>query len=151
MSPFFYQRRVVSFACLFACLVACAGFSPMQTFADDDKKETRVFEMRIYTTHDGKLDALHKRFRDHTNRMFKKHGMQLVGYWTPTDEEESKNTLVYILAYPSREAADKSWAAFRADPEWQAVFKKSHEEAGGPIVKKVESRFLTPTDYSPIK
>jgi len=116
-----------------------------------DKNESRFFEMRTYTTHDGKLDALHERFRDHTNRIFKKHGMQLVGYWTPTDGDEAKNTLVYILGYPSREAREKSWAAFRADEEWQKVFNASHEKAGGKIVKKVESKFLTPTDYSPIK
>lgn len=118
--------------------------------AAEDKKD-RFFEMRIYTTHEGKLDALHKRFRDHTNRIFKKHGMDLVGYWTPTDGDEAKNTLVYILAYPSKEARDESWKAFVADPEWQKVFKKSHEDAGGKIVSKVESKFLLPTDYSPIK
>ncbi len=117
----------------------------------DEKKDNRFFEMRTYTAHEGKIDALHKRFRDHTNRLFQKHGMELVGYWTPTDGDAAKNTLVYILAYPSREARDKSWEAFRADPEWQAVFKKSHEDAGGVIVEKVESVFLSPTDYSPIK
>ena len=98
-----------------------------------------------------KLEFLHKRFRDHTNRIFKKHGMELVGYWTPTEGDEAENTLIYILAYPSKEAREKSWRAFRDDPEWQRVFKTSHEEAGGKIVKEVDSKFLTPTDYSPIK
>lgn len=108
----------------------------------------RFFEMRTYTTNEGKLCDLHKRFRDHTNRLFKKHGMELVGYWTPNDKEE---TLVYILAYPSLEARDKSWKAFRDDPEWQKVYKQSHIDAGGKIVKAVDSLFLNPTDYSPIK
>ena len=108
----------------------------------------RFFEMRTYTTNEGKLCDLHKRFRDHTNRLFKKHGMELVGYWTPNDKEE---TLVYILAYPSLEARDKSWKAFRDDPEWQNVYKQSHIDAGGKIVKAVDSLFLNPTDYSPIK
>ena len=108
----------------------------------------RFFEMRTYTTNEGKLCDLHKRFRDHTNRLFKKHGMELVGYWTPTDKEE---TLVYILAYPSLEARDKSWKAFRDDPDWQKVYKQSHIDAGGKIVKKVDSVFLNPTDYSPIR
>ena len=108
----------------------------------------RFFEMRTYTTNEGKLCDLHKRFRDHTNRLFKKHGMELVGYWTPTDKEE---TLVYILAYPSLEAREKSWKAFRDDPDWQKVYKQSHIDAGGKIVKAVESVFLNPTDYSPIK
>ena len=113
------------------------------------EKDDRFFEMRTYITHEGKLDDLHKRFRDHTNRIFQKHGMQLVGYWTPTDGDEAENTLVYILAYESRDARDKAWAAFKADPDWQAAFKASRED--GPIVKKVISKFLTPTDYSPIK
>ena len=111
----------------------------------------RFFEMRTYTTHDGKLDALHKRFRDHTNTLFQKHGMELVGYWTPNQGEESSNTLVYILAFPSQEARNESWDAFRNDPEWQKAYEKSHEDAGGKIVKKVDSVFLSPTDYSPIK
>lgn len=108
----------------------------------------RFFEMRTYITNEGKLCDLHKRFRDHTNRLFKKHGMEQVGYWTPTDKED---TLVYILAYPSQDAREKSWAAFRADPDWQKVYKQSHVDAGGKIVNKVESIFLNPTDYSPIR
>lgn len=116
-----------------------------------DKTKNRFFEMRTYVAHEGKLDFLHKRFRDHTNRIFQKHGMELVGYWTPVDGAGAKDTLVYVLAYPSREAREKAWAAFRKDPEWQKVFKASHAEAGGKIVKKVVSVYLSPTDYSPIK
>lgn len=116
--------------------------------APEEKLAARIFEMRTYHTHPGKLDALHARFRDHTNYLFVKHGMTLVGYWTPVDAED---TLVYILAYASREAREKSWKAFKEDPEWQRVFKESHEKAGGPIVRKVENRFLRPTDYSPIR
>ena len=117
--------------------------------ARDKKKEDRVFEMRTYTTAAGRLDALHARFRDHTNKIFVKHGMQLVGYWTPTDEETSSNTLIYILAYPSMEARQASWKGFRDDPDWKKAFAES--KADGPIVTKVDSRFMTPTDYSPIK
>jgi hypothetical protein len=109
----------------------------------------RLFEMRIYVANDGKFEDLHKRFREHTNKLFVKHGMDLVGYWVPVDGPESENTLVYILAYPNREAREKSWKAFMADPEWQAAYKASH--ANGPLVKKFESKFLKPTDYSPIK
>ena len=117
--------------------------------ARDKKKADRVFEMRTYTTHPGRLDALHARFRDHTNKIFVKHGMELVGYWTPTDEETSSNTLVYILAYPSMEARQASWKAFINDPDWIKAFAES--KADGPIVMKVENRFMAPTDYSPIK
>jgi hypothetical protein len=109
----------------------------------------RFFELRTYTAHEGKLEDLHKRFREHTNRLFQKHGMTLVGYWTPVDEPESKNTLVYILAYPSREAAEASWKGFRGDEEWKKVVEESHRN--GPLVAKVESKFLNATDYSPIK
>ncbi len=109
----------------------------------------RLFEMRTYITHDGRLDALNARFRNHTNKLFVKHGMELVGYWVPTTEPDSKNTLVYILAYPSQEARDASWKAFVADEAWKQA--KAASEADGPIVKKVISQFLKPTDYSPIK
>ncbi len=107
-----------------------------------------VYELRTYTTPPGKLDALLTRFRDHTCKLFEKHGMKNIGYWVPMDEKDgAKNTLVYFLAHESREAAKKSWAAFGGDPAWQAVRKAS--EAAGPIVSKVESVFFTPTDYSP--
>ena len=109
----------------------------------------RFFELRTYTTHDGKLGALHDRFRQHTNDLFVKHGMDLVGYWTPTDEKLASNTLVYILAYPSEDDRKKSWQGFLDDPDWQAAYKASH--ADGPIVSDVESQFLVPTDYSPIR
>jgi hypothetical protein len=111
--------------------------------------DNRVFEMRTYITHDGRLDALHKRFRERTNQLFIKHGITPIAYWTPTDGPEAKSTLVYVLAYPSREAAEKSWQAFRDDPEWKAA--KDASEKDGPIVKRVISQFLIPTDYSPIK
>ena len=116
-----------------------------------DKKPTRIFELRQYTTHPGKLPALHARFRDHTNQIFQRHGIELIGYWTPTSGDEATNTLIYILAYPDKASRNKAWDAFRHDSEWQKVLTDSREKAGGPIVKKVESQFLAPTDYSAIK
>ncbi len=123
-------------------------FTLTQTSGTQEKQKltARVFEMRTYTTDPGRLPVLHKRFREHTNYLFVKHGMTLIGYWTPTDKE---NTLVYILAYPNMEAREKSWKAFRADKEWQRVWKESKKD--GPVVTKVESQFLNPTDYSPIR
>jgi hypothetical protein len=109
----------------------------------------RCFEMRTYTANPGKLTALHARFRDHTNALFVKHGMTLIGYWTPTDGDAATNTLVYILAYPSRAAREESWKAFQADPEWQKA--KAASEVDGVLVGNVVSVFLKPTDYSPIK
>ena len=138
-------HRILTVSFIACCVLSALGTGNAQA---EDAQE-RFFEMRTYITHEGKLDDLHKRFRDHTNRIFQKHGMQLVGYWTPTDGDEEANTLVYILAYESRDARDKAWSAFKADPDWQAAYKASRED--GPIVKKVISKFLTPTDYSPIK
>ncbi|HTS50269.1 MAG TPA: NIPSNAP family protein [Bryobacteraceae bacterium] len=109
----------------------------------------RVFEIRTYTAEPGKLDALHARFRDHTLAIFKKHNMTSVAYFAPTDEPLSKNTLTYILSFPSRDAATKAWADFRNDPEWQKVSKAS--EANGKLVTKVNSVFAEATDYSPLK
>lgn len=117
--------------------------------AADEPSSGRLFEMRTYVANDGKMADLHKRFREHTNKLFVKHGMELVGYWTPVDGADAANTLVYILAYPNKESREKSWKGFMADPDWQAAYKASH--AAGPLVKKVESKFLNPTDYSPIK
>jgi NIPSNAP protein len=110
---------------------------------------SRVFELRVYHTLPGRLPALQSRFRDHTLAIFKKHGMTSVGYWTPQDSPASENTLIYILAHDSRAAADKHWTEFRQDPEWMAVSKAS--EADGKIVEKVDSTFMAPADYSPLK
>ena len=115
-----------------------------------DEKAGKVFEMRTYYAPPGKMAELHARFRDHTCELFKKHGMELVGFWEPVDEKSGKGEkMVYILAYPSREAATASWKAFSADPVW----KKAHAESekNGKLVSKVESVFLNSLDYSPIK
>lgn len=109
----------------------------------------RVFEIRTYTTNEGKLGNLHTRFRDHTLRIFAKHGMTNVVYLAPQDSPLSQNTLIYVIAHASREAAKKSWADFAADPEWQKVAAES--QVNGRIVSKVESVFADATDYSPLK
>ena len=109
----------------------------------------KVFELRTYTAPEGKLADLHKRFRDHTLRIFQKHGMTNVVYLSPADAPLSQNTLVYLLSHPSREEAKKNWAEFAADPEWKKVAAES--QANGRILEKVESVFLTATDYSPMK
>ncbi len=111
--------------------------------------EGRVFELRTYTAPDGKLGELHARFRNHTLRIFEKHGMTNVAYFAPQDAPLKGNTLVYLLAHKSREAAKASWAAFSANPEWKKVAAES--QANGPLTTKIESVFLDPTDYSPMK
>jgi NIPSNAP protein len=108
-----------------------------------------VYELRTYTAPEGKLVELNKRFRDHTIRIFNKHGMKSVLYMTPQDAPNSENTLIYVLEHPSREAAKKAWADFGADEEWKKVSAES--QVNGRIVSKVESIFGDPTDYSPMK
>lgn len=105
-----------------------------------------VYELRTYKTREGKLDALNARFRDHTNRLFEKHGIEPVGYWVPTDEEDSKNTLIYVIKHASRDAANASWKAFLADPEWKAAAKAS---GVGNLAGPPESVYMEATDYSP--
>jgi hypothetical protein len=158
--------------------LALGGFATLALRAADEKTanepapEQRCFEMRTYHAAPGKLDALNARFRDHTTKLFAKHGMESIGYWTPVPKEapaaappaatgnanagpaaasgnSDGGTLVYILAYPSKQAADASWKAFREDPDW--VKAKAESEKDGPLVEKVESVFLNPTDYSPMK
>ena len=135
--------------CVAVATIAIYAVSSPAADDNETKKSSgpRLFEQRVYTTADGKLPNLHARFRNHTNYLFVKHGMHLIGYWTPTDKS---NTLVYILAYPNEEAREESWKAFMADSEWQRVWAKSKEDAGGAIVTKVESTLMTATDYSPL-
>ena len=109
----------------------------------------RVYELRTYTAPDGKLPLLQKRFRDHTIRIFEKHGMKSVGYWVPQDTPAKDNTLIYVISHASRDAAKQSWAAFAADPEWKKVSAES--QVDGPIVAKVVSVYMDATDYSPNK
>src|ERR1019366_2464943 len=130
-----------------ASLLAAAWLGQAALEAQGGKKgDTRVFEMRSYYVNTGKITALHARFRNHTNKLFVKHGMTLIGYWSPIDAKQAEEKMVYILAYPSKEAADKSWDAFKKDPEW--IKAKAASEKDGPLVKKVDSVFLNPTDYS---
>jgi hypothetical protein len=116
---------------------------------DVNKGDPRYFELRTYYAAAGKLDALNARFRDHTNKLFKKHGMEIIGFWEQTEPKVADEKLIYILAYPSKDAADKSWKAFRDDPDWKKAREASEKD--GVLVKKVESVWMTPTDYSPIK
>jgi NIPSNAP protein len=113
----------------------------------DAQSATAVHELRIYHAHEGRLADLLARFRDHTTRIFERHGMKNIAYWTPTDDPQKGKTLIYILAHPSREAATANWKAFENDPEWQAVRDKS--EASGKLVENVDSTFMVFTDFSP--
>jgi hypothetical protein len=116
------------------------------------KEDPRVFELRIYKTPPGRLEALHARFREHTVKLFSKHGMEHFGYWTPRNKKDgAEDTLIYILAHKDRQAAAASFKTFRDDPDWVAARKASETKAGGSLTTSVESIFMAPTDYSPTK
>ena len=121
---------------MFVAVIGSALYTATNANADAKPGETRVFEMRTYYAAPGKMQALHARFRDHTMKLFEKHGITNVGYWSPSDPEEAQKKLIYILAYPSREAADKSWKGFRDDPVWKAAREASEKD--GRLVDKVE-------------
>ena len=124
-------------------------------FTPTKSPEPRVFELRTYTCPSReKLFYLHERFRDHTMKLFAKHGMENLIYWSPMDTDDSDRKLVYLLAHKSIEAAKESFANFRKDPDWLAAKKASEETAGGSLTVKengVVSEFLVPTEYSPLR
>jgi hypothetical protein len=126
---------------LLGLLVLLAGFACAQN---------RVYELRTYTCNEGKLEALKARFRDHTIELFKKHGIESLGYWIPQDAPTSQTTLIYIIMHPSREAAKKNWAEFQADPECRKVAADS-EKNGKILAKPPESIFMDPADFSKLK
>ncbi|MBD3674493.1 MAG: NIPSNAP family protein [Planctomycetaceae bacterium] len=126
---------------MFAAGALLVGSSTGVVSADDSEM---VYELRTYTCNPGKLPNLHARFKNHTMKLFEKHGMKNIMYWTPLDQED---TLIYIVAHESREAADKSWKAFVSDPEWKKAYQESI--ADGKLVKKVERKYMKATEYSP--
>jgi hypothetical protein len=139
------KRILVSLAALSLSL---SGFA-LYAAKGFEKADSRVFELRTYECPAGKMDALQARFRDHTCKLFEKHGMTIVGFFNPADAEQAQRKLVYLLAFPSRQAAIKSWQDFQADPEWKAA--KEASEKNGKLVERVESVYLNATDYSPLK
>jgi hypothetical protein len=135
----------VALAAAFAGGFAVRGFVPGEPVAY--AQGNRVFELRTYTAADGKLEALHKRFREETvPKFFPRHGMTNIWYGKPLDAPQSQNTMAYIIAFPSREAAKKSWDSFRADQEWAKV-----AAASGVGQVQIQSVYFEPADYSPLK
>ena len=143
-----YQHRLILTLAILSLGAITGSIGQFVSHAEAQSSD-RVFELRTYTTFPGRLDALHRRFADHTMRIFERHGMTNIGYFSPQDEPLSTNTLIYLLAHDSREAADASWAAFIADPEWTKVAEES--QVDGRIIEKLERVFLDPTSFSPMK
>jgi hypothetical protein len=142
--------KIVALAALFLIAVGGCQAAPRPNPASlAPGGPQMVYELRTYTAHEGRLEDLQRRFRDHTLRFFERHGMTNIGYWVPDDPELSGSTLMYVIAHADRAAATRNWEAFRADPEWLAA--RAASEVDGPLVLRVESVFLNPTDYSPLK
>src|ERR1700690_249751 len=141
------RRNLLQALPTIALLPTAVWASAQPEKADAAGSATTVYELRVYHANEGKLDDLLKRFREHTTRIFEKHGMKNVAYWTPLDDPLKGKTLIYILAHPSREAAASNWKAFGDDPEWQKV--RDASEVNGKLVEKVDSTFMALTDFSP--
>ena len=141
--------KTIFIQCSVAALIFGSGIWIGKATGASAAGKGRVFEIRTYTANEGKLEALHARFRNHTTKLFEKHGMTNVGYWNPLDEPLSQNTLIYLLAYPDRESAKKSWESFRADSAWKKVVQES--EVNGKLTAKVDSIYPEATDYSALK
>jgi hypothetical protein len=139
------MRSSVSTARL-SVAIALTAIAAGVSIGQEKNVNTRVYELRTYTTLPGRLPALNKRFAEHTLKLFEKHGMKNEMYWVPDGED---NKLIYVVSHASREAADKSWKDFGADPDWQKV--RAESEKDGKIVEKVERVWMKQTDYSPNK
>jgi len=136
-----YLSAVLCGAALMLAIVRLPASSPQPSH--------HVYELRLYHVKEGKMDALKARFGDHTDAIFKRHNMKSIGYWSPEDAPDSQNLFVYILEHPSRQEAEKNWAAFQADPEWQKVKKES--ETNRPLVDHIDRYFMDPTSFSALK
>ena len=134
---------------LFAFLCGAAVMLCFSSLRGSNATPRHVFELRLYHVREAKMDALKARFGDHTDAIFKRHNMQSIGYWVPQDAPGSQNLFVYILEHPSRAEADKNWAAFQADSEWQKV--KAESEKNGPLVDKIDHYFMDPTSFSALQ
>jgi len=133
------MKTVLSFLCGAAVML---GFSSLR----GSNHMHHVYELRMYHVNPGKMDALKARFGDHTDAIFKRHNMKSIWYWVPEDAPNLQNLFIYILEHPSRQEAEKNWAAFQADPEWQKV--KAESEKNGPLADHIDRYFMDPTSYS---
>ena len=149
------MSRYVSWLVGIVLMAAVSGAIWAGTTAGEEQvkgnaaKGERVYELRTYYCVPGRLEALHKRFKDHTLKLFEKHGMKNEMYWTPTDPKQKDHVLIYVVSHDSLEAAKKSWDAFRADPDW--IKAKDASEKDGKIVDNVVSVYMTATEFSPKK
>ena len=142
MNPGYILRDMKTFLSFVGGVAVMLGFNALH----GANPSHNVYELRLYHVHEGKMDALKARFGDHTDALFKRHNMKSIGYWVPQDAPTSQHLFVYILEHPSRQEAEKNWAAFQGDPDWKKV--KAESEAQGPLVDHIDRYFMDPTSYS---
>ena len=143
------MTRSLRISVVLVLVAASFGLFAHSAPAADPQPGGKIFERRIYIAYPGKLDALNARFRDHTCKLFAKHGVEVIGFWTPAEGEEAKDTLIYLVAFPSVEAQKKAWEEFKTDPVW--IKAKAVSEKDGVLVKEIQTKNLKATDYSPIR
>jgi hypothetical protein len=143
------NRSMITFSLVIFGFGLVAGSAIQFAGVAEAQTSNRVFELRTYTTHPDRLEELQARFRDHTVQLFERHGMTNIGYFTPQESPLADNTLIYLLAHDSREAAEASWAGFAGDPDWLKAAEESRRN--GRLLESVVSVFLDPTDYSRMK
>src|SRR6267143_613904 len=142
------QANRVVLGAVVVLAVGLGAFWAGMSMGQEKNMNTRVYELRTYTVLPGRLPALHKRFAEHTMKLFEKHGMKNAMYWVPTDDARKDNTLIYFLSHESREAAERSWKSFASDPDWIKV--RDASEADGKILAKPPDRvYMRLTEYSP--
>lgn len=137
----------IALCCFSAGVLLTARLAHLQQARADSN---RVFELRVYHTVPGKATALQAEFRDKVTKLFAKHDLKAVGYWAPVDAPASDNTFIYILAHPNRDAAKQHWAAFQADPAFKEMIQ-SQQTPDTKLVEKVDSTYMDPVDFSPMK
>ena len=150
LKDFAMRASVLKLSCVLFFLCGAAvtlAFSKIR--ASNPQQPHHVYELRLYHAREGKMDALKARFGDHTDAIFRRHNMKSIGYWSPEDAPDSQNLFIYILEHPSRQEAEKNWAAFQADPEWQKV--KAESEANGQLVDHIDHYFMDPTSFSALR
>jgi len=134
-------------SCVLSFLCGAAVMLGLSTLSRSNAESPHhVYELRLYHVNEGKMEALKARFCNYTDAIFKRHSMKSIGYWSPEDAPSSQNLFIYILEHPSRQEAEKNWAAFQADPEWQKV--KAESEAHGALVDHIDRYFMDPTSFS---
>jgi hypothetical protein len=135
---------------LISFVVGVAVMFGFSTLRDSNAEPAHhVYELRLYHVNAGKMNELVTRFGNHTDAIFKQHNMKSVGYWVPEDAPSAQNLFVYVLEHPSRQEAEKNWAAFQADAAWQKV--KAESEKNGPLVDHIDRYFMDPTTFSVLR